>query len=466
MLFNSSVFAVFFLLVYTLYLLLRKNLKAQNFLLAVSSAVFYGWWDWRFLALMYFTVTVDYVMARAIAGSPEEGKRKLFLAASVGLNLLVLGVFKYFNFFLGSLSKAAHAFGASLNFPFFQIVLPVGISFYTFQSISYVVDVYRKDIEASKSFLDFAAFVTFFPQLVAGPIERASHLLPQMQRPRALRLESFYEGSYLIFIGLFKKVYVADNLAHLVDRTFSGPPYGSATVILSLYAFAFQIYCDFSGYSDIARGLGKCMGFDIMQNFNLPYFSWNPREFWSRWHISLSTWLRDYLYIPLGGNRKGTFRTCRNLALTMLLGGLWHGARGTFVIWGAYHAFLLIAHRLASGRMPKLPDAVKALVFFHLVCLGWLFFRANSIGQIGQMLAALVSSPPDFFAYGPRLVLAETAAFTALLFAMEAFQNAKKDPLAVFHMPLVPRALLYTFIFYSLATFGVTGGKEFIYFRF
>ncbi|MFC1453529.1 MBOAT family O-acyltransferase, partial [Verrucomicrobiota bacterium] len=352
MLFNTVQFFVFFAVVLALYAALGH--RWQNRLLLAASYVFYGSWDWRFLCLIFASTVLDYFCGIAIHGSRGGLKRKLFLAFSVAGNLSLLGVFKYFDFFAYNLQRLLTLCGLDIDMPYLRVVLPVGISFYTFQTMSYTIDIYRGRLEPTRRFPDFALFVAFFPQLVAGPIERASRLLPQILNARKLTAARFYEGGYLILWGLFKKVFVADNLATIVDPVFAldGSP-GGGQVLVALYAFAFQIYCDFSGYSDIARGVGKCLGFDIMLNFRLPYFARNPRDFWQRWHISLSSWLRDYLYIPLGGNRRGSARTYANLAIVMLLGGLWHGAAGTFILWGGYHGFLLIAHRWLSQRFPE-----------------------------------------------------------------------------------------------------------------
>ena len=303
MLFNSIQFFVFFLIVYSLYLIL--NHKWQNRMLWLASYIFYGCWDWRFLSLIIISSGVDFYCGAKIDAANESCQRRKFLFVSVAVNLIILGFFKYFNFFVSSLNSLFIAFGLSIDIPILTIVLPVGISFYTFQTMSYTIDIYYKKIKPVDSFSDFCLFVAFFPQLVAGPIERAKNLLPQILRPRKVNLCDFYSGSYLIFWGIFLKVFIADNLAQVVDPIFiKEPPYMGKEVLVSLYAFSFQIFCDFAGYSNIAIGVARCMGFKLMNNFNLPYFSTNPSEFWQRWHISLSSWLRDYLYIPLGGNRE------------------------------------------------------------------------------------------------------------------------------------------------------------------
>jgi len=352
MLFNSLEFAVFMVVVYGLYLVL--NHKWQNRMLLVASYIFYGAWNWRFLSLIFISTVLDYICGIKIYNSNSVKRKRFFLFLSVFGNLSILGFFKYFNFFVGDLTALINYFGFSFQTHSLNIILPVGISFYTFQTMSYTIDIYRDKLRPTRRFFDFALFVAFFPQLVAGPIERARNLLPQILSPRTFSVDRFYEGCYLIFWGLFQKIVIADNLAKMVVPVFGDWQYESGKVLLALYAFAFQIFCDFAGYSNIARGLGRVMGFEIMVNFRLPYFATNPREFWRRWHISLSSWLRDYLYIPLGGSRKGAIFTCRNILITMLLGGLWHGAAWTFVFWGVYHSFLLVAHRgveLLFGKM-------------------------------------------------------------------------------------------------------------------
>ncbi len=478
MLFNSSTFFIFFVVVFTLYLALQGHLKLQNRLLLIASYVFYGWWDWRFLGLIWLSTTIDYFCGLMIGKTEAIAKRKAFLILSVCVNLGILGFFKYFNFFSESFEKLIHLFGFQTTPFILQIILPVGVSFYTFQEISYIVDVYRKQLKPVKNFLDYALFVAFFPQLMAGPINRAVHLLPQILLPRALRPDLFYEGCYLIFWGLYKKMFVADNLAKIVFPIFSAPPpYNGAQVLLGIYAFAFQIYCDFSGYTDMARGLGKVMGFDIMLNFNLPYFATNPSDFWRRWHISLSTWLRDYLYVPLGGNRQGKLKTYRNLMLTMLLGGLWHGANWTFVLWGTYHGILLCAYKWLepyAHTLPKIKNrllqnawfGIKVIFFFHLICLGWLFFRAGSFSQIMEMLHALFGQFQLISHLGLKEEAGKLVFFTALLIMVQCFQYAKKDLMIILRSGILIRTLFYLILFYSILILGVTHAQYFIYFQF
>ncbi|HMP74751.1 MAG TPA: MBOAT family protein [Kiritimatiellia bacterium] len=469
MIFNSIDFVLFLLVVFPLYLALPR--RGQNAMLLVASYFFYGYWDWRFLFLLAFSTVVDYAVALGMERARSPRARTWLVGTSMVVNLGLLGFFKYFNFFIGSAEEMLAAMGLPVERLYLQIVLPVGISFYTFQTMSYTLDVYRRQMAARRDFLDFALFVSFFPQLVAGPIERAAHLLPQMERPRRVTWAGLQEGAWLFTWGLFKKAVIADNLAMLVDRVFApGADLNVFSVLLGLYAFAFQIYGDFSGYSDMARGLCRAMGFDLMVNFNNPYFALNPSDFWRRWHISLSSWLRDYLYIPLGGNRLGPRRTYVNLLLTMLLGGLWHGAAWTFVLWGAFHGALLIGHRLLGGGDARVPAALpsrllRRIVMFHLICVSWLFFRARSMEQIGEMLCGLARWPS-----APAPELANGFVFLLLLCAplwvVQVVQERSGDLLAPIRWSFVPRTTLYLVIGLALLALGHTGGQAFIYFQF
>lgn len=475
MLFNSFPFLIFFIIVYTLYL--TFNHKWQNRLLLLASCIFYGFWDWRFLFLMFFSISIDYLCAIKIHQSNNEKTRKIFLLISIILNLTILGFFKYFNFFINNLEFLLKYFGLSTNIGIFNIILPLGISFYTFEAMSYVIDVYRNKMPPAKNYLDYVLFVTYFPHLIAGPIMRAKDLLPQISLPRKLSLEQFYEGCYLIFWGLFQKMFIADNLAQIVNPVLaSNPPYNGIKIIISAYAFAFQIFCDFAGYSNIARGLSKCMGFEIMINFNLPYFATNPKEFWQRWHISLSTWLRDYLYIPLGGNKLSNMITYRNLAITMLLGGLWHGAKWTFIIWGAYHGALLIIYKLLEPWLKKIPTpknrylekllfAIRIFFFFNLICLGWLFFRAESLSQIGAMLKAIIFDLNLTLGAGLESAI-NMIEIIWLLLIVGLIQFKKSDLMAIYKTNTCYRTLFYLVCFYLISVFGVNNAKEFIYFQF
>jgi D-alanyl-lipoteichoic acid acyltransferase DltB (MBOAT superfamily) len=446
-------------------------------MLLVASYIFYGAWDWRFLSLIFISTVLDYVCGLKIYKSKDVKQKKLFLFFSVAGNLSILGFFKYFDFFASGLQSLLSYFGITIQPHFLQLILPVGISFYTFQTMSYTIDIYRNQMEPTKRFFDLALFVAFFPQLIAGPIERARHLLPQILSPRKLTLDKFYGGCYLIFWGLFMKIFIADNMAKIVDPVFAAsPPYSGAMVIIALYAFAFQIFCDFAGYSNIARGLGKCMGFDIMVNFNLPYFATNPRQFWKRWHISLSSWLRDYLYIPLGGNRKGTIITYRNIAIIMLLGGLWHGAAWTFVLWGAYQAILLILYRFLSPWLEKIPTpqnifckkiwfVMRVLFFFQLICIGWLLFRAQSMAQAFNMFRAIVfnlSLDPQAIKYYILYIL-----FIVWFLLLVQITQWKKNKIPVVReWPIQVKFYMYLLMFYLMVIWGHYGAKEFIYFQF
>ena len=490
MLFNSFAFAVFFVVIYGLYVASMRKVVVQNLILLAGSYFFYGWWDWRFLGLILLSTVIDFVCGREIdrrresltnsgtdsAESPyvnTRRSRRVLLFVSVGANLGILGFFKYFDFFSAGCAELLNTIGLPLEPKLLEIVLPVGISFYTFQTLSYTIDVYRGRIRAQRSLLTFAVFVAFFPQLVAGPILRAREFLPQVSRPRRLDVGHIYEGGYLIFWGLFKKVVVADNLAVLVDGVFgSEAPLHGGAVLVAVYAFAVQIYCDFSGYTDMARGIAMTMGFDIPLNFNLPYFARNPSDFWRRWHISLSSWLRDYLYIPLGGNCKGARRTCINLGLTMVLGGLWHGAAWTFVIWGLYHGILLAVHRVLKPSLESLwrrmPDRVKPfagwaaiVVFFQFTCLGWLIFRAESVEQIPRMLRSLFMS---LEIYGSGVMT--LAVYTLPLVLMQLAQYLKDDLNLLLRLPAFARGLAYCAMFYGLVLLGGRSDQPFIYFQF
>ncbi len=462
MLFNSFEFLIFFVPVYILYRLLAH--RWQNRLLIVASCLFYAAWSWKFLALMFVSVTTDYFCARKIDQSHEPRVRKLFLFVSIFVNLSILGFFKYFNFFAANVSGVLDFFHLP-PMPVLNVILPVGISFYTFEAISYTVDVYRRVVKPAQTYADYLLFVIYFPHLVAGPIMRAKSFLPQITSPRPFHWAQFHEGCFLFFWGLFEKMYVADNLAKIVNPVFAAAsPYEGGTVLLALYAFAFQIFCDFDGYSNMARGLGKCMGFEITINFQLPYFATNPREFWQRWHISLSTWLRDYVYIPLGGNREGEARMYGAIALTMLLGGLWHGAAWTFVLWGVYQGILLIAHRRCARNSKDTFSVFKVIVFFHLIILGWLLFRAQSLDQITHMLQAVLF---NFRVQDQDVSLwLKLAGFVAPLLAIQVWQFKTNDLMVLYKQHWLLKTVIYAFMAYLLLGWGVMKAAEFIYFQF
>lgn len=414
MLFNSIQYVVFLIIVVTLYWNLSGRWKPR--LLLVASYLFYAVWDWRFLSLILASTAVDYAVGRYLSRETGSPKRKRAVLVSIGVNLGLLGIFKYLGFFVDSATELLVAIGLQANPSSLEILLPVGISFYTFQTLSYTIDVYRGKTKAVENVVDFATFVAFFPQLVAGPIERASHLVPQLKATtRKLRMDDVINGIGLILVGLFKKVAIADVAATAANGVFGAPEgLGATTLVLGVYAFAIQIYGDFSGYTDIARGSARLFGIGLSRNFRQPYLSRSITEFWKRWHISLSSWLRDYLYIPLGGNRKGKAKTYRNLMLTMLLGGLWHGAAWTFVVWGGLHGLALAWERWrgkvrAADAPFRTGDVLRMLVVFNFVCVGWIFFRADSFASAWTILLRIVTFAPGdertIVAFIPLLML-------------------------------------------------------------
>jgi len=474
--FATAEFGVFFAVVLAVYFLLDH--RRQNWFLLLASYVFYGWWDWRFLGLLLLSSLVDYACAlgvdRARRPSRPENRRRIILAASIATNLVILGFFKYFDFFAESLADLSASLGIGLHIPTLGIILPVGISFYTFQTMSYTIDVYRGQLQATTNLPDLMLYVSFFPQLVAGPIERGAHLLPQILNPRTPTLAGFYSGARLAFAGLFKKLVIADNMAVLVNSVYGAAhPVGGA-VWLGTYAFALQIYCDFSGYSDIARGIARMLGFDICVNFRLPYLAANPVDFWRRWHVSLSSWLRDYLYIPLGGNRGGRGRTLCNLMIVMLLGGLWHGAAWHFVAWGAFHGLLLVAYRLRKGAVRPVPEGEEAgsgwrfwlsvLCFFHLTCFGWLLFRASNLAHAGRLIAALVTGLFWDQSCGSLALTLAAAALPLAVFQIYQYRRRESEVWSAW--PVWLRALFYLALFYGIVLLGAPDVNEFIYFQF
>jgi len=393
MLFNSIEFAIFLPIVFVLYwFVTNKNLKLQNLLLLSASYFFYAWWDWRFLSLIIFSSTIDYIVGLKLLESTDERKRKILLLISIFVNIGFLGFFKYFNFFSESFVQAFTLLGQPFEASRLNIILPVGISFYTFQTLSYSIDVYRRKIEPTKDIISFFSFVSFFPQLVAGPIERATNLLPQFYKKRNFNYLNAVDGLKQILWGLFKKVVIADNCAIIANDIFANyASYSGSTLVLGAVFFAFQIYGDFSGYSDIAIGTARLFGFNLMQNFAFPYFSRDIAEFWRRWHISLSTWFRDYLYIPLGGSRGSTNKKIRNIFIIFIVSGFWHGANWTFIIWGALNAIYFLPLLLLSRNrdnlniagegkvLPSIREVVNILLTFSLTVFAWIFFRAESV---------------------------------------------------------------------------------------
>lgn len=468
MVFNSVAFLGFFLLVLILYQAMGQRYVFQNRLLLLAGYIFYGFWDWRFPCLMAVTTVVDYVATRAMLVHPE--KKRAYLGVSLVNNLGVLFILKYFDFFQANVLSVLHQVGIDGSPRLLGLILPVGISFYTFQRLTFVIDIYRDQAHAEVGFLDFALFVSFFPLLLSGPIERAKQMMPQLMQPRNITGRHWEDGIWLVSWGLFKKVYVADNLAALVDPVFMEGWHGSGgEALVAVYAYAFQIYCDFSGYSDVARGIATLLGFEVRWNFNLPYFASNPSDFWRRWHMSLSTWLRDYVFIPLGGSRQGTWQTNRNLLATMVLVGLWHGAAWTFVLWGVYHGLLLIFYSLISPergtdrRVSHVRAVVNVAIMFHFTCLGWLLFRASSLQQATDVFLAIASSltPVDL---SPTL-LGQLCWYIAILLVVQLWQWIKGDLLVLARAPLPSKGVAYGIFFYLTILHGGTS-NSFIYFQF
>ena len=467
MVFNSLHFAWFFLVVYVLYRLLPH--RGQNWLLLIASYYFYAAWDYRFVALLAASTLVDYTCGLVLGRMTDERRRRLVMWLSIGFNLAMLGFFKYFNFFADNLHALFAAMGWQLDFVTLRVLLPIGISFYTFVTMSYVIDVYRREIEPTRNLVDFAVFVAYFPHLVAGPILRATALLPQIAGARRVTGAQVRDGLWLIAWGFFQKIFVADNLAPIASRVFApDAELTGVNVLLGTYAFAFQIYGDFAGYSNIARGTSKLMGIELIENFRFPYLVLTPQAFWRHWHISLSTWLRDYLYKPLGGNRGTAWQTRRNLLITMLLGGLWHGAAWTFLLWGLYQAVLLILYRpFESGfaRLRGLGRAASWSVMFHVTCYGWLIFRAPSFGKLREMTGSL------FLDFRPSTVdltgiLVPLLLYTTPLLVVHLMEAWADDVLVVPKMPAGLRYTIYVATLYLIVLFGNFGGSDFIYFQF
>jgi D-alanyl-lipoteichoic acid acyltransferase DltB (MBOAT superfamily) len=474
MVFNSLQFVAFFLVVYALYRLLPH--RAQNVMLVAASYYFYAAWDWRFLGLLIGSTVVDFFVGRYLGAAIVPRRRRLALVLSLAFNLGMLGFFKYFNFFASSLAAVFDTLGWHLDPVTVNVILPIGISFYTFMTISYVIDVYRRDIQPTSNFIDFALFVSYFPHLVAGPILRASLLLPQIARPRTISRDQVVEGLWLAGWGYFQKMFVADNLANLVTAVFG--PGASPTgldVLVAMYAFAFQIYGDFAGYSNIARGISKLMGIELNVNFLFPYFVVSPQEFWRNWHISLSTWLRDYLYIPLGGNRGSRLATYRNLMITMALGGLWHGAAWTFVLWGLYQGLALVAGRtiqewasfrgIALGRGLTWSRIALGVLMFHVTCYGWLIFRSESLSQIAWFTRLLATDLRPGASTIPSLVVPFLEIVLPLLI-VHIYQARRRSESAPLTLGAATRYALYGAVGYLIVLFGDFQGAQFIYFQF
>jgi D-alanyl-lipoteichoic acid acyltransferase DltB (MBOAT superfamily) len=472
MLFNSFEFLIFFPIVFILYWLFNENLRKQNILLLTSSYIFYAWWDWRFLSLIIISSFIDFTVGLKIFNTKTDKHRKQWLLVSLFANLGLLSVFKYYNFFAESFSDLMNLFGWQPNDLTLKIILPVGISFYTFQTLSYTIDIYRNQFQPTKDIISFFTFIAFFPQLVAGPIERASNLLPQIEKKRVLRKERFNEGIIQILIGLFRKIVIADTIGSYVDVIYGDVGlYNSTTIILATFFYAFQIYYDFSGYSDIAIGTAKLLGFRFNQNFNLPYFSKSLTEFWRKWHMSLSYWLRDYLYISLGGNRKGIKITYRNLMLTMLLGGLWHGSSWNFIIWGFIHGVVLSIEKfLKSSTKLTISKELSFLGYpftFSVVLFSWIFFRSQDTSSAVLAIKKIIAF--DFYSpfIGDINVVGNSILVLSIGIIFDLYLFNKKINLEVFGSRFSPLkiASLATVIIVLINLFYSTS-NNFIYFQF
>ncbi len=475
MIFNSLAFLIFIAIFLPLYF----TLKGRNrlYLSFIASYIFYGWWDWRFLTLIIISTMIDYIVGMKISETDDPHRRKRLLTISMVVNLGFLGFFKYFNFFIDSFQDLLHTLGYDGSFHTLNIILPVGISFYTFQSMSYTIDVYYRKVDVERDLLRFATFISFFPQLVAGPIVRAKDFLPQFKKDRSFHWDRVISGLGLVFWGYFKKVGIADSIAPFVDQCWASPEsFSSLHMLIGVFFYSFQIYLDFSGYSDIAIGLARILGFEFPENFRTPYFSQHFSEFWQRWHISLSSWLRDYLYIPLGGNRHGTFKTYRNLMLTMLLGGLWHGANWTFVFWGFLHGSYLIFERLFGKRFGRLyeilhlPKIVRtginiALVYFF-TNIAWIFFRSADFGTAMAVINRVASF--DNFTFASivnKFWVLKGFILIFLLLSVEIL-NFKFHFIPLIIKNPVFRVVAFATILLLIAFFGTFDSNAFIYFQF
>ncbi len=482
MLFNSISFAFFLPVVFTLYwFVANKSLKSQNILLFIASYFFYACWDWRFLFLLFFSTLLDYFTGLKIYETQKKYLKKIWISVSIIINVGILCFFKYYNFFIGSFEQVLSHFGIQSNFWTLSVILPVGISFYTFHGISYVIDIYRNKIDAEKSFINYAVFVCFFPLLVAGPIERAWHLLPQIKTKRVFQYEKAVDGLRQILWGLFKKIVIADNCAVHANEIFAHyNSYSGSALLAGAIFFAFQIYGDFSGYSDIALGTARLFGIELLQNFSFPYFSRDIAEFWRRWHISLSSWFRDYLYIPIGGSRGNIYNKTRNVLIVFTVSGLWHGANWTFIIWGLLNALyfipLLLMNRnrnnlqiVASGKVfPSIKDVYNILITFSLTLIAWIFFRSANIHQAILYLNSMFSV--KMFSL-PRLPQMKHALITMLLivFFMIIEWLGRENKYAIEHLGYKWKPKFRYSFYYALiiVIFWFAGEQQqFIYFQF
>ena len=477
MLFNSIEFVIFLPVVFFIYwFVLNKKSSYQNIFLLIASYVFYGWWDWRFLSLIIISSFVDFFVAQKIQKAHKSRNKKILLTISILINIGFLGFFKYFNFFVDSFVEAFAQIGIHLNPRTLNIILPVGISFYTFQTLSYTIDVYRGKLKPTKDIVSFFTFVAFFPQLVAGPIERAVNLLPQFYHKRAFEVNKAKDGMKQILWGLFKKIIIADNCAVYVEEIFSNYQiYPGSTLLLGSFFFAFQIYCDFSGYSDIAIGTARLFGFNIMRNFAYPYFSRDIAEFWRRWHISLSTWFRDYVYIPLGGSRGNNFNKIRNVIIIFVVSGFWHGADWTFIIWGLLNGLYFLPLLLlkinrnnigitAENRLlPTFKETFQMLITFFITLIAWVFFRSDNVGQAFSYISIIFSE--SLFTI-PNLKQLIFVPIIILFIIIEWFSRKKQHALEISNLPKTIRWSVYLIIgFIVLLSFN-NNPNTFIYFQF
>ena len=465
MLFTTAKFLGFFVVAFSVYWLIGRH-RGRLLWLTAASAVFYMAWKWQFIFLILASTSVDYFVALRLNRVQSDSARRWLVALSVSVNLGILAYFKYAAFLLESATEVTHWLGWSVPIPEVKAFLPLGISFYTFEAISYVVDVYRGKTQPVRNPLDYALYILFFPHLVAGPIVRANDFLPQVYRPKRFDWPRVQAGAHRFLIGLFKKIVIADQVALAVDPVFAEPGKFSSTALwLAVLGYAVQIYCDFSGYTDMALGLANTLGFKLPENFNAPYLASSPADFWRRWHISLSRWLRDYLYIPLGGNRLGPARTLVNLFITMLLGGLWHGASWTFVVWGAYHGLLLIVQRLIpqSWDHPALRP-VGMLITFVAVCVGWVFFRAQTFADAETILSGMFVPRSGYGLAGDGGLLVMTCLAATLI--GQALGQIHGSGRMIFRLPVPVAGALMAAIL-TLALLLTPGeGKVFIYFQF
>ena len=480
MLFNSISFAIFLPIVFTLYWLLRKNLKFQNILLLVASYYFYGCWDWRFMFLLGFSTFLDYYSGIKIEEATSQNLKKIWLTISIGINLGFLGFFKYYNFFADSFAEMLNGFGLEVHPWTLHIILPVGISFYTFHGLSYIIDIDYGRIKAERNVVDYSVFVSFFPLLVAGPIERATHLLPQIKKKRVFDYSQAVDGMRQILWGLFKKMVIADNCAIYANEIFSNPESQSGSnLVLGAIFFTFQIYGDFSGYSDIALGVARLFGINLLKNFNYPYFSRDIAEFWRRWHISLSTWFRDYLYIPLGGSKGGNWMRVRNTFIIFIVSGFWHGANWTFIFWGFLNAlFIMPSILLKTNRnnleivaqnriLPNFRELFNMILTFSLTVLAWIFFRANSVTHAFEYIGGIFSQSLFSFPTLRKSALA-TLILVAFLLVIEWIGRRNNYGIEKFLIskPRWVRWCFYAFVVMLIGLFLQTEESPFIYFQF